>query len=186
MDTYTTILDVAENLARRRGFDAFSYADLSKQVGISKASIHHHFPTKADLAFGLIKRYREDFFINLGRIKSKQATAGAQLNAYLNLYKAALCGGEKVCLCVMFSTGRDSFNDNVLAQLKQFHEDSIIWLAELFTTGRADGTLPNCSDPKKQAIGCLATVEGAQLLARAAKDPELFDFATERLKSITD
>jgi len=27
----------------------FSYADLAKSVGVSKASIHHHFPAKEDL-----------------------------------------------------------------------------------------------------------------------------------------
>lgn len=186
MSTSTTLLNVAENLARKRGFDAFSYADLSKAVGISKASIHHHFPTKADLAFGLIKRYREEFFAELGRIASKHATASDRLNAYLTVYKAALCDGDKVCLCVAFSAGRDSFGDNVLAEIKQFHEDSIRWLTEVFEKGLSDGTLPSYANPKEEAVACLATVEGAQLLARAAKDPKLFDQATARLKSLID
>jgi hypothetical protein len=54
MDTKTAFLDSANRLARTRGFDAFSYADLSKDIGLRKVSIHYHFPTKADLALDLI------------------------------------------------------------------------------------------------------------------------------------
>ena len=42
---------------RRHGYSAFSYADLAVAVGIRKASIHHHFPTKADLAAALVAAY---------------------------------------------------------------------------------------------------------------------------------
>jgi TetR/AcrR family transcriptional repressor of nem operon len=89
-------------------------------------------------------------------------------------------------LCVAFSTGRDSFGENVLSVLKQFHEESIHWLTEVFETGLRDGTLPNSADPREEAVGCLATVEGAQLLARASKDTTLFDQAIARLKSQID
>jgi len=60
-DIKTALLDSAERAARRRGFDGFSYADLAKDMGIRKASIHHHFPTKAALSVALMKRY----YINL-------------------------------------------------------------------------------------------------------------------------
>lgn len=44
--TRERLLSEAEHLMREKGYSAFSYADLSKIVGITKASIHHHFPTK--------------------------------------------------------------------------------------------------------------------------------------------
>ena len=43
MDTRISLLDSAERAVRQRGFDGFSYADLSKEIGIRKASIHYHF-----------------------------------------------------------------------------------------------------------------------------------------------
>ena len=48
-DTAQQILDVAQDLVRCRGYSAFSYADISKQVGIRKASIHYHFSSKEEL-----------------------------------------------------------------------------------------------------------------------------------------
>ena len=43
--TRERLLSEAEHLMREKGYSAFSYADLSKIVGITKASINHHFPT---------------------------------------------------------------------------------------------------------------------------------------------
>jgi TetR/AcrR family transcriptional repressor of nem operon len=55
------ILDVAQEAIQKRGYNAFSYADLAEAVGIRKASIHHYFPSKADLGLAVIRRYRESF-----------------------------------------------------------------------------------------------------------------------------
>ncbi len=42
----TAILDVAEQLAQTRGYNGFSYADIAAQLGVTKASLHYHFPLK--------------------------------------------------------------------------------------------------------------------------------------------
>jgi len=43
------ILDVAEQLAQTKGYNGFSYADIAAQLGLTKASLHYHFPSKAEL-----------------------------------------------------------------------------------------------------------------------------------------
>lgn len=181
MDTKDALLDSAEMLARSRGFDAFSYADLSKDVGIRKASIHHHFPGKADLALALIDRYDDRFQQELDHLNKRHARAGDRLLGYLGLYRNALKGGEQLCLCVAYSAGRDSFTPEVLARLEVFHSAGIAWLTAVFSMH--DGSIANVTDPKAEARATLAMVEGAQLMARAAKDITLFDAATDALKT---
>jgi TetR/AcrR family transcriptional repressor of nem operon len=181
MDTRTALLDSAERAARQRGFDAFSYADLSKDVGIRKASIHYHFPMKADLAFGLIERYARRFSETLANIDTTQMTAADKLHAYHKIYRDALSGGDQVCLCVALSAGRDSLTEPVLDQLNQFHQDSVAWLQQVFETSRLDGSINHTGDPAAEAAATLALMEGAQLVARAAKDITLFDQATATL-----
>ena len=44
----TAILDVAERLAQTRGYNGFSYADIAAELGVTKASLHYHFPSKAE------------------------------------------------------------------------------------------------------------------------------------------
>ena len=55
--TQKAILAAAARLVRRRGYNAVSYYDLSRSVGVTTATIHYYFPTKADLATAAIQRY---------------------------------------------------------------------------------------------------------------------------------
>ena len=76
--TKVRLLNEAETLIRTRGYAAFSYADLSERVGIRKASIHHHFPTKAELGGALIDGYLVKFENALQTILVEEKSAGAR------------------------------------------------------------------------------------------------------------
>lgn len=181
MNTKDALLDCAERAARARGYDGFSYADLASEIGIRKASIHHHFPTKADLALDLMRRYRERFFQTLEEIARVTPRGADRIRGFLDVYRQALDGGASACLCVMFSAGREALSDPVLADLNRFHTDALAWLSAAFARARADGSIEGLADPAAEAAACLALVEGAQLMARAATDVGLFDAATARL-----
>lgn len=182
-DTRTRLLDCAESAVRSRGFDGFSYADMAVAVGIRKASIHYYFPTKADLALALIERYSDRFFAKLDAIAAREASAGARLKNYVSACRDALDGGTKLCLCVAFATGCDGLSAPVLARLDRFHLTVAAWLECTFALGQADGTIAAVRAPKQEADACLATMEGAQLIARAARAVGRFDAAAEVILS---
>src|SRR5262245_14765717 len=77
--TADTVLDVAERLAQTRGFNGFSYADVSAVVGVKTASLHYHFPSKADLGRALVERYSRAFQAALSEIGARDARAPARL-----------------------------------------------------------------------------------------------------------
>lgn len=181
METRTALLDSAERAARRYGYDGFSYADLARDVGIRKASIHHHFPTKAGLSAALLERYCARFEETLTRIRARQVTAAVQLRAYVAAYRAALSGGDALCLCVSFSAGPGSLPPPALAEMARFHRKNLDWLEALFTSGRDDGSIVNVANPAEDAAATLALVKGAQLMARAARRPDRYDQATAAL-----
>ena len=66
--TASRVLDTAERLVQVRGFNGFSYADIAAELQISKASLHYHFATKADLGEALINRYSTRFFEALAEV----------------------------------------------------------------------------------------------------------------------
>ena len=74
--THSLLLDLAETLIRKRGYDGFSYADIASDAGIRKASIHYHFPTKPDLGLAVLDRYKERLIRRLGDIGRKSRTGG--------------------------------------------------------------------------------------------------------------
>ena len=71
--TSTRILDTAEALLQVRGYNGFSYADISTELGITKAALHYHFPGKADLGLALITRYADRFGESLAAIDRAEA-----------------------------------------------------------------------------------------------------------------
>jgi TetR/AcrR family transcriptional repressor of nem operon len=181
-DTKQTILNSAERAARTRGFDGFSYADLAVDVGIRKASIHHHFPTKAALSVALMARYHADLAAACADIDANFATGSARLAALIDQYRNALDGGKSVCLCVSFSTSRESLPTEVITQIGRFRTMMTDWIATVFDTGRVDGTIRDVSTSSPEAFATLSLLEGAQLAARAEENPDLFENATRLLQ----
>lgn len=182
MDTKTALLQAAERAVRQRGYDGFSYADLAREVGIRKPSIHHHFPTKADLGKALIDQYCANVFETLDAI-NKTPRGGDRLAAYLDIYRTSLANGEMVCLCVALAGERDSISEEMVSTLNAFHTRSIAWLTDIFKQATDDKSIAGVQDPRQEAMATLGLVEGAQLISRAARNTEHFDNATQLLRA---
>jgi len=183
MDMKTKLLNCAEQLARKRGFDGFSYADIAKEIGIKKASIHYHFPTKSDLALALITRYRLNLTALLHALAQKDISAATKIKAYITIYREALSDGSTICLCISFSSAKESLSSEVIEELQLFRDDSITWLSYVFRQGLKDHSINDITNIKDEAYACLATVEGGHLIARSANDITQFDAACGHILS---
>jgi len=133
MDMKTKLLNCAEQLARKRGFDGFSYADIAKEIGIKKASIHYHFPTKSDLALALITRYRLNLTALLHALAQKDISAATKIKAYITIYREALSDGSTICLCISFSSAKESLSSEVIEELKSYLNGFIIACSNIWS-----------------------------------------------------
>ncbi|MCY4123811.1 MAG: TetR/AcrR family transcriptional regulator, partial [Pseudomonas sp.] len=79
--TRDALIQTAEGLMRTKGYAAFSYADLADAVGIRKASIHYHFPTKEDLGIAIVEEYVSRVEAEFERIEINHPTALDRLHA---------------------------------------------------------------------------------------------------------
>src|SRR5829696_2811940 len=89
--TASRILDEAERLAQTRGYNGFSYADVATVVGTTKAALHYHFPSKAELGRALVDRYTERFLAALDAIEARGSDA--QCAARVLRPKRGVAGG---------------------------------------------------------------------------------------------
>src|SRR5215813_11325513 len=125
-DTRTLILDAAQDLIQRRGANAISYQHLSEAVGIRKASIHYHFPTKQDLIEALIERYHGYFIGLVDRILAEESDPARMLDRYIGLFEATLREGkhDKACLCGMLGAELASLGDEAARGIRHFFKES--------------------------------------------------------------
>jgi TetR/AcrR family transcriptional regulator, transcriptional repressor for nem operon len=173
------ILDIAERLIQVRGYNGFSYADIAATLKITKASLHYHFPTKADLAKRLMERYRENFLAALAAIDASATTAREKLDRYVAIY-ANVLAANRMCLCGMLAAEYATLPKQVRAEVTQFFEANDVWLASVLEQGRHDG-LPLARPAIDVARLIVAALEGAMMLARCHGDAGRFQRAGQLL-----
>lgn len=179
MDMKERILTSAQRLVQQRGFNGFSYADVAQEVGIRKASLHHHFPSKADLGVALIQAYTAQLSCALADINGSKPTAHDKLAAYIDIYRTAL-SADCICLGGMLATEAMTLDDGMLPSLKRFFEFNIGWLTQVLAEGsQKEFMLTN--SPEHHARAILSALQGALLIARASGDHAGFEQTGELL-----
>jgi TetR/AcrR family transcriptional regulator, transcriptional repressor for nem operon len=173
-------LDIAERLMQIRGFSNFSYADIATELGITKASLHYHYPGKAELGQALITRYSERFTEALDEIDRDLPNARAKLEAYADLY-AGVLRNERMCMCGMLAAEYPTLPHAMQSEVIRFFDENQRWLANLLEAGKADGTLAYRGRAADVAQAILSTLEGAMLVARPYGDVSRFDAAAQQL-----
>jgi TetR/AcrR family transcriptional repressor of nem operon len=58
-ETEGKILDLAESLIRKNGYNGVSFRDLASGIGVKSSSVHYYFPTKEDLGAKVARRYTD-------------------------------------------------------------------------------------------------------------------------------
>jgi TetR/AcrR family transcriptional repressor of nem operon len=178
--TAERILDIAERLVQMRGFNNFSYADIATELGITKASLHYHYPGKAELGQALIARYAARFFEALARIDRDLVDAPQKLEAYAELY-AGVLRGERMCMCGILAAEYQTLPGPMRSAVIEFFDENQRWLSEVLTEGRARETLTFTGSADEIAQGILSTLEGAMLVARPYGDVARFDSTARQL-----
>src|SRR3954447_26025830 len=179
-DTRKELLDLAETLVRTRGYNGFSYRDLADQVGIKTASIHYHFPTKADLGEALIENEREVFARSLARLDAEEKDPRRRLERFIQLFQATTIGcGNRMCLGAMLAVEQETLPDAVGQAVRRLFADNEDWLARLLEEGRKTRQFRFKGSAELAARSLFSSLEGALLIARAFHDTGRFE-ATAR------
>jgi TetR/AcrR family transcriptional regulator, transcriptional repressor for nem operon len=179
-DTAQRILDIAERLVQTRGFNGFSYADIAEALDVTKASLHYHFPSKADLGRRLIERYEKTFLAALKGIGAAGAAPREQLKRYVRIY-ADVLRDNRMCLCGMLASDYATLPKAMREEVKHFFDENERWLAGVLEQGRKSGSLEFKGPAVDLARVIVGSLEGAMMLARSYGDASRFDSAAERL-----
>ncbi|GGC85801.1 TetR/AcrR family transcriptional regulator [Chelatococcus reniformis] len=180
--TSDEIIRCARSLIIAGGYNGFSYADISEVVGIRKASIHHHFPSKADLVRILVARYREEAQAGIAELERYHPDPVDQLRAYTGYW--AECIGDATstfCVCALLASEIPVLPQEIVLEVRAHFRALSAWLASVLERGAARGTLVLTGTARAEAETFMATVHGAMLSARAYGDPAIFGVITQPL-----
>lgn len=181
-NTADAILDAAQALCQARGFNAFSYKDIATQLGIKTASIHYHYPTKADLGTALVRRYTSQFVAQLEQIEARSADPKKQLRDFFKLMEEVRRRG-KLCLCTMLASDLETLDPSIQVLVKTFFNSAEDWLERCLAQGKKAGSFSFTKPPKVLAQVVLATAQGMLICSRAFGDEDRFDVGSQWILS---
>jgi TetR/AcrR family transcriptional repressor of nem operon len=180
--TSDDILHSARALLIAGGYNGFSYADIAKVVGIRNASIHHHFPSKAELVRALVARYREEAEAGIAALEREIADPARQLQAYIGYWEACIADASApFCVCALLAAEIPVLPPEVALEVRTHFRALSAWLSSVLERGAAQGSLGFDGTATAEAEAFMAGVHGAMLSARAYGDPAIFGVVTRPL-----
>lgn len=173
--TADDILACARSLIAVGGYNGFSYADIADVVGIRKPSIHHHFPSKADLVKTLVVRYRQATEEGIANLERAVAGPLAQLRAYIDYWKTCIGDASApFCVCALLASELPVLPEEVALEVRSYFRYLSGWITSVLERGVEEGVITLTHPPRVEAEAFMATVHGAMLSARAYGDTTVF------------
>lgn len=180
--TAERIVDEGRRLIMTRGYNGFSYADIADAVGIRKASIHHHFPGKNDLATAVVEQSRAVIRAQVARLAEVEPEAVEQLRAYAAYWERCIADDSApFCVAAILAAELPSLPDDVAGSVKAHFAELSGWLARILAIGVRQGSVSLIRSPEDEADAFMSAIYGAMLSARAFGDPARFIAITETL-----
>jgi TetR/AcrR family transcriptional repressor of nem operon len=169
------------------GYNGFSYADIAELVDVRKASIHHHFPTKADLVKTTVALHRDATRRGLRSLDRLTPDPLERLVAYCRFWAECIQeSNPPICICALLAAELPAIPAEVADEVKGHFEDLHAWIALIMEEGESKGRMQLSDTPSAEASMFIASIHGAMLSARAAGDALLFweiaKLSTNRLR----
>jgi TetR/AcrR family transcriptional repressor of nem operon len=181
-DTREKILDQAEALFQERGFNGFSYADISSPLGVKNAAIHYHYPAKADLGAAVVQRYRERLRSYAGHLDDKYGSDPLRLlDGYIAIPRSFLDKSELGCPMGILEAEYPNLPDDMQQQTLALADELRQWLTRILERGRRLGIFSFEGPAKEKALLVAAALQGAMLMANTGSR-QLFSTTVKQLK----
>ena len=167
-------------MAQAHGYSGLNFRDLAEQVGIKAASIYYYFPSKAELATAVAKRYWEDDAAYLESLLENSAKPLDALRRYPETFRWALENDNRICLCSFMSAQFDDLPDEVRTEVQTFADVNVAWLEKALVAAK----VASPREAEKRARAIYAGIVGAQLMARSRADIAIYDSVIESYRTV--
>ncbi len=169
------ILRVGRELMQTRSFQGFSFQDIADRVGIRKASLYHHFPSKDALGAAVMNEMTQRF---QRWAEARRGTPRQQLQAYLDMVRDIIGAGRCMCPAGSSVGGWGCMSDELRQAVADLRGRQVDWMTEVM---RGLDALP--VPPDQMAACFFAVSQGGLLSARISGRLEDFDDAVAPVRA---
>lgn len=181
MSTREEIIKLGDQLIRDKGYNAFSFYDISKKLKIKNASIHYHFPTKSELGVSIVKDHSDKLDTLMESMADKSPVL--KLKAFLSVYGKMKSEG-KVCLVGSLATDLNTVDAKMEKELKSFANKILEWVTAILKEGKAKKVFAFELSPRTKALMIISNMLAALQLSRLTDDKDFYTIQETILKDL--
>ena len=176
-ETREHIIDLADSLIRKRGFNAFSYSDIATMLDIRNAAVHYHFPSKSDLGNAVMEA--EVLRLTEYRRQHGGLPGDEQLKHLVETFYYS-AQTHMLCLVGALTPEFATFDDGMQMTLQRMCAAIRDWITDFLGQARTTGRLHFEGTAEDRAVLVLSTLLSSLLLSRV-EGQELFRRMLDRL-----
>ena len=177
------IIQIAESTILQKGFNFFTYREISETLGIEKALIYSYFPSKNDMGCAVVQKSRTIFQDWCSEVEKSYLGAADKLDAFFASYRTVLVDRDKICIAGMMCSEMNTLTISMQNELRNYYFERRKWLQQLLYDGLNSGVFSFIAPIEEESIFILSSLQGGLQMSRASDDYEIFLSICRQLKS---
>lgn len=175
------IIYLADRLIRRKGYNAFSYADIAGVMEIRNAAIHYYFPTKSELGQAVIEKELER--LRQHRLRVEEGSGEEQFRSLVSVFYR---NSQLNNICLMGSLLPDftTFDPDMQKAVGRMCDIILEWMTGSLDKARKERKVRFEGEPSDRAALVVSTLLTALLLARARGESVFFQMVDRLLADL--
>lgn len=163
--TRERILELGEELILNKGYNGFSYQDISTVLGIKNAAVHYYFPSKENLGVSILKTNSQRFDEMVENMQNRDFDEWHQLESFMKIYLKSN-RENKICLIGSLGTDINTLSEPMKTELHKMVEHITEWLESILEKGKEKELFSFSGSAHDQALHILSSLVAGLQLAR--------------------
>lgn len=164
-DTKEEIIRIGKELIKVYGYNAFSYADISKQLNMKNAAVHYHFRGKEDLLAGILDNYINDYIVLGKQLQTSGLSAIRKLEKFIEKY-SCLVDCNSICIIGSVASDYNTLPESVKEKTAALIELVIGMVEKTLLEGKRNGEFNFTESARTQALLLMTNLAAGVQLAR--------------------
>jgi TetR/AcrR family transcriptional repressor of nem operon len=164
-DTKEEIIRIGKELIKLYGYNAFSYADISKQLNMKNAAVHYHFPGKEDLLAGILESYIQDYMALGKQLQASGWPAMQKLEKFIERY-SWLVDCNSICIIGSVASDYNTLPESVKEKTAELIEMVMSMVEKTLQEGKRRGEFSFTESARTQALLIMTNLAAGVQLAR--------------------
>jgi len=166
--TRDRILELGEELILTKGYNGFSYQDISTELGIKNAAIHYYFASKENLGTSIVKTNIQRFEEMIANMEALNFDPIKKIETFIKIYIKSQ-RERKLCIVGALSTDIETLFPTTKAELTKIVDLIVHWLATVLVEGKGQDVFHFEEEANQRAFLILSSLVASLQLARVNK-----------------